>query len=173
MATRNNVIIQQAQTHLTETQWRSVPFRAYVIAQGTCNDKSFEAILNCDPGLNSNASLYSDPNISFSKAEYQSIRRKLKTLVDVENAIDHRSEMPQGDWHSFFEMWDQTLFEKYNGVRQYLNVPKPEKDAAKALGAQWDPTHKQWYVHEKQVDMAHFERWLLPAQNTSERRSPE
>lgn len=29
--------------------------------------------------------------------------------------------------------------------RSYLDVPYAEKDAAKALGARWDPTARRWY----------------------------
>lgn len=39
-----------------------------------------------------------------------------------------------------------------------LNVPYAEKDAAKALGAKWDPTRKTWYVPPG-VDINRFARW--------------
>ena len=39
-----------------------------------------------------------------------------------------------------------------------LNVPFDEKDAAKALGARWDPTRKKWYVPAG-VDINKFARW--------------
>ena len=38
----------------------------------------------------------------------------------------------------------------------YLNVPYAEKDAAKALGAKWDPVKKQWYAPAN-IDIAAFE----------------
>ncbi len=41
----------------------------------------------------------------------------------------------------------------------YLNVPYAQKDAAKALGARWDPSRKKWYVPAG-VDMAPFASWL-------------
>lgn len=31
-------------------------------------------------------------------------------------------------------------------AKVYLNVPFAQKDAAKALGARWDPGMKKWYV---------------------------
>jgi len=40
----------------------------------------------------------------------------------------------------------------------YLNVPYAEKDAAKALGAKWDPANKQWYAPANQ-DMTLFAKW--------------
>jgi len=41
----------------------------------------------------------------------------------------------------------------------YLNVPYAQKDAAKALGARWDPATKKWYVPAGK-DMAPFAHWL-------------
>jgi len=43
--------------------------------------------------------------------------------------------------------------------RVYLNVPYREKDAAKALGADWDRNKQKWYILEG-VDAALFEKWL-------------
>ena len=40
----------------------------------------------------------------------------------------------------------------------YLNVPYAEKDAAKALGARWDPANKKWYVPGDK-DIALFAQW--------------
>ena len=40
----------------------------------------------------------------------------------------------------------------------YLNVPFAQKDAAKALGAKWNPTKKQWYVPAN-LDIALFAQW--------------
>ena len=42
--------------------------------------------------------------------------------------------------------------------RDYLNVPKEEKDEAKALGAKWDKYQKAWYV-EKGTDLEPFAKW--------------
>lgn len=42
-----------------------------------------------------------------------------------------------------------------------LEVPFAEKDAAKSLGARWNPMEKKWYVPENLADdLAPFERWL-------------
>ncbi len=41
----------------------------------------------------------------------------------------------------------------------YLNVPFRDKDAAKALGARWDPARRQWYVPESR-ELAPFAPWL-------------
>lgn len=43
-------------------------------------------------------------------------------------------------------------------TRTYLNVPYAQKDAAKALGAKWDPAHKKWYVPAGK-DVALFDKW--------------
>jgi len=45
-------------------------------------------------------------------------------------------------------------------AKNYLNVPYAEKDAAKALGARWDPAKKQWYA-PADLDKALFANWLL------------
>jgi hypothetical protein len=42
--------------------------------------------------------------------------------------------------------------------KTYLNVPYAQKDAAKALGARWDATHKKWYVPAGK-DLALFAQW--------------
>ncbi len=44
----------------------------------------------------------------------------------------------------------------------YLSVPFRDKDAAKALGARWDPVQRQWYVPQGR-DLAPFQAWLPPA----------
>lgn len=40
-----------------------------------------------------------------------------------------------------------------------LKVPFAEKEAAKALGARWDPKRKKWYVPQG-VDAAPFGQWI-------------
>lgn len=42
--------------------------------------------------------------------------------------------------------------------KTYLNVPFAQKDAAKALGARWDPAKKKWYVPPGK-DIAPFAQW--------------
>lgn len=41
----------------------------------------------------------------------------------------------------------------------YLNVPFEQIHAAKALGAQWNPARKQWYVIDPE-DMQAFTSWI-------------
>ncbi|MCX7097861.1 MAG: DUF5710 domain-containing protein [Methylococcales bacterium] len=43
-------------------------------------------------------------------------------------------------------------------TKTYLNVPFAQKDAAKALGARWDPAAKKWYVPADK-DLALFAQW--------------
>ena len=45
----------------------------------------------------------------------------------------------------------------------FLNVPFPQKDRAKALGARWNGEEKKWYVPEN-LDKAVFAEWLSPEQ---------
>ena len=40
----------------------------------------------------------------------------------------------------------------------YLQVPYAQKDAAKALGARWDPAKKQWYAPADK-DITLFSEW--------------
>lgn len=42
--------------------------------------------------------------------------------------------------------------------KTYLNVPYAKKDAAKALGARWDPAQKKWYVPSNK-DISLFAQW--------------
>ncbi|CCE22497.1 DUF5710 domain-containing protein [Methylotuvimicrobium alcaliphilum] len=42
--------------------------------------------------------------------------------------------------------------------KTYLNVPYAQKDAAKALGARWDPAQKKWYVPGNK-DISLFAQW--------------
>lgn len=41
----------------------------------------------------------------------------------------------------------------------FLTVPYAEKDAAKALGARWNPTRRRWYVPDGVATEA-FAKWL-------------
>ncbi|WP_306392680.1 DUF5710 domain-containing protein [Telluria beijingensis] len=41
----------------------------------------------------------------------------------------------------------------------FLTVPYAEKDAAKALGARWNPTRRRWYVPDG-VATEPFAKWL-------------
>ena len=54
--------------------------------------------------------------------------------------------------------------------RTYLNNSFAEKDAVKALGAQFDGTAKRWYVPPG-ADRAPFARWLGSSSGASSSRS--
>ena len=41
----------------------------------------------------------------------------------------------------------------------FLTVPYAEKDAAKALGARWNPTRRRWYVPDG-VATEPFSKWI-------------
>ena len=45
-------------------------------------------------------------------------------------------------------------------TKTYLNVPFAQKDAAKALGARWDPAVKKWYVPADKALEA-FAQWSV------------
>ena len=44
-------------------------------------------------------------------------------------------------------------------MRINLNCPYEEKDAARALGARWDPGRKTWYIADVE-DLTPFMRWI-------------
>lgn len=49
--------------------------------------------------------------------------------------------------------------------KTYLNVPYSQKDAAKALGARWDPSKKKWYIPAKR-DITPFAQWHIQGNTT-------
>ena len=53
------------------------------------------------------------------------------------------------------------LREEQRKGRIYLNVPKEEKNAAKAVGAKWDNSAKKWYAPEG-ADMEKLAQWQQP-----------
>ncbi|NOQ16472.1 MAG: hypothetical protein GQ581_05390 [Methyloprofundus sp.] len=50
--------------------------------------------------------------------------------------------------------------------KTYLNVPFAQKDAAKALGAKWDPANKKWYAPAN-IDITLLAKWNSDASSTS------
>ena len=54
--------------------------------------------------------------------------------------------------------------EKMNFRGAILNVPFAEKDAAKELGARWDPELKKWFV-PRGVDSSPFAKWFEAQSN--------
>lgn len=48
----------------------------------------------------------------------------------------------------------------------FLTVPYAEKDAAKALGARWNPTRRRWYVADG-VSTEPFAKWIDAASATA------
>lgn len=43
----------------------------------------------------------------------------------------------------------------------YMNVPYTEKDAVKALGAQWNPNLKKWYFTPSKKNYIKFSKWVF------------
>lgn len=52
-------------------------------------------------------------------------------------------------------------------AKTYLNVPFAEKDAAKALGARWDPAQKKWYAPPDK-ELALFVQWQMSGDSASQ-----
>jgi len=53
-------------------------------------------------------------------------------------------------------------------MRTDLKVPFAEKDAAKALGARWDPAKKIWHVVDAK-DLTPFQKWIPNLDEWSEK----
>jgi hypothetical protein len=51
-------------------------------------------------------------------------------------------------------------------MRTNLTVPFAEKDAAKSLGARWDPALRVWYISNV-PDLAPFARWIHANEGTN------
>ncbi|WP_343870427.1 zincin-like metallopeptidase domain-containing protein, partial [Caenispirillum bisanense] len=74
--------------------------------------------------------------------------------------------------HPELQAWRKQGMENGEAAeRHYLQVPYPERHAAKAAGARWDKEAKAWYVPEG-VDPAAFAKWEKGAA-TAERQAPE
>lgn len=153
MAAKNVIKFGPVFKHLVKSPYGSQYHegtRYLAIAEGTCNDKSFEVILYNDEGLSSTAFLYGKN--TFSNSEYQSIRKKLKS-TEADTTFDWRDkEDPQE------RIFDE-MEKKHYGERVYLNVPFSEKDEASKLGAQWDKAQNKWYYMSKKFDQSVFEKW--------------
>ena len=57
-------------------------------------------------------------------------------------------------------------FNMQNSKKTYLNVPYAQKDAAKALGAKWDPAKKRWYAPADK-DTSLFSKWQAHTETTA------
>ncbi len=66
-----------------------------------------------------------------------------------------KREMDQEEWKNLSKEERKNII---LSSRDYLDVPKEEKDEAKALGAKWDKYQKAWFV-EKGTDLEPFAKW--------------
>ena len=69
-------------------------------------------------------------------------------------------------------MWGKTGTATFIENKIYLDVPFPEKDEAKALGARWDADAKRWYYRDEN-DAEKFTRWAMKPFMTYEDLSDE
>ena len=69
--------------------------------------------------------------------------------------------------------YNAATFKSYDKMadKTYLNVPYAQKDAAKALGARWDPANKKWYVPAGK-DLTPFAGWQAELTPLTESVSP-
>ena len=127
--------------------------RKVVVAAGTCNGASFEAISKNDPNFSATLSLFREDGKEFSKIEFQSIRRRLVGAKPMES-FDLRGVPEAKDYDYFYNQ----LQTKYYGQKVFLNVPFSRKEEAKALGAQWDNLLKKWFIFSKSPNQSKIEK---------------
>lgn len=151
--------------YLVASPWKGAG-RCYRLARGRCNGLSFWALLRIDAGLDSAADLFCDNERPFAKAEYQSIRRKLKA-TEPTRVVDRRALVDAAGGDLFFPELYRRLFDAQYGAEVALCVPFAEKDAAKALGATWNPLQRAWVSRTKAPHHAELvARWGAPADHS-------
>lgn len=129
--------------------------RKVVVAAGTCNGVSFEAIAKNDPKYSASLCLFREDGHEFSKLEFQSIRRRLSGATPME-IFDLRGVPEAKGYDDCYEQ----LQAKYYGQRVYLSVPFSRKDEAKALGAKWDSLLKKWFVFSNSPQLLKIEKYF-------------
>ncbi len=165
---RNKIDIKEHKIHLIgriayykpESTERDI----YVVAFGQCNDKDFGAVLQWEIGITSYLLLVSTPDICFNKSEFDSIRRKLKGLINTENCVTYPVPAPRDDYIAQRERLYLYVEEKILGPRVVLNVPQEERHLAQQIGARWDGFN--WYLHE---ELLKFHQNIVPVHWLSNR----
>ncbi len=110
------------------------------------------------------------------KQAEQAPKKEWKEMIKLSVSYDDKDEAKKlgAKWSGKQETWyvlegtDLQPFYKWlpkekkveliMASRDYLDVPREEKDEAKALGAKWDKYQKAWYV-EKGTDLEPFAKW--------------
>lgn len=110
------------------------------------------------------------------KQTEQAPKKEWKEMIKLSVSYDDKDEAKKlgAKWSGKQETWyvlegtDLQPFYKWlpkekkveliMASRDYLDVPREEKDEAKALGAKWDKYQKAWYV-EKGTDLEPFAKW--------------
>ncbi len=110
------------------------------------------------------------------KQTAQAPKKEWKEMIKLSVSYDDKDEAKKlgAKWSGKQETWyvlegtDLQPFYKWlpkekkveliMASRDYLDVPREEKDEAKALGAKWDKYQKAWYV-EKGTDLEPFAKW--------------
>ncbi len=88
-----------------------------------------------------------------------------RAASQAEKIASHLLDMCHGKEIFAKSQIQQTLSEKV-----YLAVPYGERNAAKALGAKWDPQEKSWYSEGKETTKK-LERWLSENQEKQQKSS--
>jgi phage/plasmid primase-like uncharacterized protein len=92
-------------------------------------------------------------------------------IKDRESKQAHRADRSEqgASAHQKQQTHQRASQQNHDNTRQYLMVPYPEKDLAKAAGARWDKTAKAWYIGPK-ADIRTLQRWL--PENISRQQEP-
>ena len=87
----------------------------------------------------------------------------------LESTLDTHTltQKPNGDTGNTTEGPSST-----EAPREYINVPFDEKDAAKQLGARWDPSAQSWYIPAGQ-DPEPLARWRDPSRERPSETDPD
>lgn len=149
---RNIVVINTSEQWLFDGVARPKATIILMKVTGSCNGRLFEALFTYESGIDSKTDLFSAQNVVFSTDEYQSIRRKIKASISDE-CVDRRGEaVPEGYRSVYGAEWERhynVLHEAYFGTRVDLNVPFADKEAVKAMGANWDSVGRCWFIYSR------------------------
>ena len=104
-------------------------------------------------------------NVAYLKSWAKEIRDDPSYLFKAVKDADKAAQLILGKNLEMFkeiEKEQEQVMENHNKLQEnlvtYINVPKEEKDQAKALGAKWDANNICWFVPADK-DLALFDKW--------------
>lgn len=82
----------------------------------------------------------------------------LKFVARIDRLLSNSNEAKSVCKETFISQLGADQFASFS-EKVYLKVPYSEKEMAKACGARWDASRKQWYIFAEHDD-GRFDRWL-------------